>query len=338
MVEVQIIGTQRSGSNLLRLMLNQLQGVFAPHPPHIMGTFYPLLKNYGNLAVDRHFRTLVDDVCRLVELNPVPWEPLRTDRDLIFESCERRTLTEVFRNIYRINAMVRGADHWVCKSMQNVNYLDVFEESGFKPKLIYLYRDGRDVALSFKNAIVGSKHIYPLARKWTMDQELSINYLKQCDAGQAIMLSYESLLMQPESEMKRLCKFLGLEYDSHVFEFYDSAESIRTADSGRMWSNLKKPIIRRNFGKYKRGLSDWEIELFEQIAGNTLKKLGYQLSTDEKHLKNRFTRDDIREFIKQDAVLIRKALENADPGDLFKRKRQEQFVQSLKERWEISLS
>ncbi len=337
MVEVQIIGTQRSGSNLLRLMFNQLEGVFAPHPPHIMGTFYPLLKYYGNLKDDGHFMTLIDDVCRLVELNPVPWEPLRTDRYLIFESCRKRTLAEVFRNIYDINAQAKGADHWFCKSMQNVNYLGDFEESGFKPKLIYLYRDGRDVALSFKNAIVGPKHIYPLARKWMIEQELSINYLKQCEPGRAIMISYESLLMQPESEMKRLCKFLDLKYDPQVFEFYDSAESIRTADSGRMWSNLKKPIIRKNFGKYKKGLSTWEIEIFEQIAGNTLKKLGYRLSADEACLKNRFSGDDIREFNRQDAVMIMDALESADPGDLFKRKRQEQFVESLKERWQISL-
>ena len=38
----QFIGTQRSGSNLLRLMLNQLEGIYAPHPPHILKTFYPL--------------------------------------------------------------------------------------------------------------------------------------------------------------------------------------------------------------------------------------------------------------------------------------------------------
>ncbi len=335
MVEVQIIGTQRSGSNLLRLMLNQLKGVFAPHPPHIMGTFYPLLKYYGNLKSDNRFRTLIDDVCRLVELNPVPWEPLRTDRDLIFESCKVRTLTEVFRNIYGINAMSRGAGHWVCKSMQNVHYLTLFEESGFKPKLIYLYRDGRDVALSFKNALVGSKHIYPLARKWMIEQELSIDYLKHCEPGRAFLISYESLLMQPESEMKRLCAFLGLDYDTRIFEFYDSAESIRTADSGKMWSNLKKPIIPRNFGKYKKGLSTWEIELFEQIAGNTLKKLGYELSADESRLKNKFSRNDIEAFKKEDALMIRKTLENADPRDLFRRKRQEQFVQSLKERWQI---
>ncbi len=31
-----MIGIQRSGSNLLRLMLNQLPEIAAPHPPHVL--------------------------------------------------------------------------------------------------------------------------------------------------------------------------------------------------------------------------------------------------------------------------------------------------------------
>ena len=333
MKEVQIIGTQRSGSNLLRLMLNQLAGVFAPHPPHIMRTFYPLLKNYGDLGVDNHFMTLVDDVCRLVELNPVPWEPLRTDRNLIFEKCKNRSLTEIFRNIHQVNAQAKGANCWFNKSMQNVKYLDCFSKLGFNPKLIYLYRDGRDVALSFKNAIVGPKHIYNLAKKWTNEQKMSLSYVRQFGEEHAIMLSYESLLLQPEMELNRLCDFLGLEYNRDVVEFYDSSESIRTADSGRMWSNLKKPIIRGNFGKYKKGLTAWEIEVFEQIAGETLVKLGYTLSANFEEKKYEFTKENIEIFASQDAELMKEAIEHADPEDLFKRKRQEQFIESVKKRW-----
>jgi len=333
MTEVQIIGTQRSGSNLLRLMLNQLAGVFAPHPPHIMRTFYPLLENYGDLESDQNFMTLIDDVCRLVELNPVPWEPLRTDRSLIFEKCKNRSLTEVFRNIYEVNAQAKRADYWFNKSMQNVKYLDCFNKNGFNPKLIYLYRDGRDVALSFKNAIVGPKHIYNLAKKWSKEQEMSLKYVKQFGNERAITLSYESLVMQPELEISRMCDFLGLEYNRNVVEFYDSSESIRTADSGRMWSNLKRPIIRGNFGKYKKGLSIWEIEVFEQIAGETLKKLGYSLSSNFEVNKHEFTKADVELFTRQNSELVNKAFENADPEDLFKRKRQDQFIESVKKRW-----
>ena len=89
---IQFIGTQRSGSNLLRIMLDQFPEVFGPHPPHILITFYPLLNYYGNLETTENFKKLINDVCTMVELNPVEWEGLALDRQKIFESCRKRTL------------------------------------------------------------------------------------------------------------------------------------------------------------------------------------------------------------------------------------------------------
>ena len=80
---IQFIGTQRSGSNLLRLMLNQHQGISAPHPPHILRTFMSLISQYGDLKVRKNRFTLVDDVCRWVECNPVEWSLVNFDRDEI---------------------------------------------------------------------------------------------------------------------------------------------------------------------------------------------------------------------------------------------------------------
>ena len=57
-----MIGTQRSGSNLLRLMLNQVPGIAAPHPPHILQRLMPLVSNYGNIEQKETFQLLVDDV------------------------------------------------------------------------------------------------------------------------------------------------------------------------------------------------------------------------------------------------------------------------------------
>ena len=41
-MKIFMIGTQRSGSNLFRLMLNQLPEIAAPHPPHILIRLMPL--------------------------------------------------------------------------------------------------------------------------------------------------------------------------------------------------------------------------------------------------------------------------------------------------------
>ncbi len=80
---IQFIGTQRSGSNLLRTMLNQLPEIAAPHPPHILRTFEPLLPIYGDLDQNGNFESLVNDVCSWVERNPVTWQMAKFDRGLI---------------------------------------------------------------------------------------------------------------------------------------------------------------------------------------------------------------------------------------------------------------
>lgn len=44
-----MIGCQRSGSNWLRTMLGGREDLIAPHPPHIMRDFMPILPKYGDL-------------------------------------------------------------------------------------------------------------------------------------------------------------------------------------------------------------------------------------------------------------------------------------------------
>ena len=56
-----MIGCQRSGSNWLRTMLAEREDLIAPHPPHIMRDFMPILSKFGdlenmsNLKVSRRF-------------------------------------------------------------------------------------------------------------------------------------------------------------------------------------------------------------------------------------------------------------------------------------------
>ena len=152
MTPVFMIGTQRSGSNLLRLMMNQLKEIASPHPPHILERMYPLMDNYGDLQEDDNFNMLVDDVCRLVELNPVEWTGMSFDRDAVISKVKDRSLMSVYGAIYDLYAESQGAKTWCCKSMANINYINDIEKHFDHPKYVYLYRDGRDVALSFSSA------------------------------------------------------------------------------------------------------------------------------------------------------------------------------------------
>lgn len=329
---VQIIGTQRSGSNLLRLMLNQLDGVFAPHPPHILSTFLPLIPDYGDLGDDAVFLQLVDDVCRLVELNPVPWVGIHLDRTSIVRSCNSPTLVEVFRRVYESGATQHSAGLWCCKSMQNVHHLDLLMENGLDPFLIFLYRDGRDVALSFRKAIVGPKHVYHIARQWQEEQELALRRVALAGHERAIAVRYEDLLRQPGVEMHRICSFLGLPYSDKVLDYYHSEESHLTAESGDMWRNVVLPIIPDNFNKYLREMPEEDIRLFEKIAGHTLRELGYPLAFNGIDHPAVFPAALIREYDIRNEELMQHTMRKASRLDIEKRHPQQEFMQHLRKR------
>ena len=326
---IQMIGTQRSGSNLLRLMLNQVPEIYAPHPPHILHLFYPLLAGYGDLKEDRNFESLIDDVCRYIELNPVPWENADLDRVKVAALCKRRTLLEVF---IRINEMQCVANHkaiWCCKSLETVYYLDNFAKEDFRPFIIYLVRDGRDVALSFKKIMIGEKHIYHLAAKWKKEQDLALNYLDTLPAEAYIIVRYENLVADPASVMKEICAKLGVVYSDSVLNYYQSNESHKTAESGKMWENVEKPVMKDNTGKYKSEFSHFDLQLFERIAGDTMDRLAYKREISDME-RVEMKPEHLEDFNQENERLKKLAVEEASQKDIQKRKPQKEFLEQLK--------
>ena len=290
-----MIGTQRSGSNLLRLMLNQLKGISAPHPPHILERFMPLLPAYGDLKVTENFAQLVEDVCLLVEYNPVPWTGVNLDRKIITERVASPILPEITRVIYELKAESEGAGIWMCKSMANIRYAEALEKYAEKPLYLHLFRDGRDVALSFKKAIVGEKHIYHIAKQWKTEQEASIKLRDLLGPERVIQVKYEDLLGQPQKVLGELCSFIGVEYSDVAMEYHQSSESWETANSGLMWQNVVKPVLSDNHNKFLKELSEEDILIFEQVAGDTLEKLGYKKYFANENVRN-FTQEEIALF------------------------------------------
>ena len=310
-------------------MLNQFREISAPHPPHILMRFYPLLPSYGSLTDPVNMFRLVNDVCRLVELNPVPWKNISLNRKEIMAECKSNTLVEIFRIIYRLKAIQDGADFQVCKSMSNVNYTDDLETNGINPVYIHLIRDGRDVACSFKRTIVGDKHVFHIARNWENNQEACLRLQEKIDNERFIRIHYEDLIHRPQQEMKRLCDFLGIESKPDIFNFYKSEESRSTASAGEMWVNVIKPIIQDNDNKFIKELSPEEIGIFEGIAGDMLTRLGYKLYLPPDRNIVPFTDQQIEAFDSENEKLKSDTLRKAKKEDLERRSGQMKLIEEI---------
>jgi len=309
-----MIGTQRSGSNLLRVMLNELPEIAGPHPPHIVQRVMPLMPRYGDLGQNKAFSLLVDDVCRLVELNPVPWEGVTFDRENVAARCRKRNLVAVFGAVYDVAAEAWGAKTWCCKSLANIHYLPEIEDYFTDAKYIYLYRDGRDVAVSFSKAQIGEKHFYHIAKVWDEIQQLALNFRRKIPAKRFFNVSYEELTTQTENTVQALCRFLGVDYKPSMLEFHNSAEAKRTASASILWGNVTSPVMKQNSRKFLKEALESDIRIFESIAGNSLDSLGYERLFAKKGEELSFGPDDIRRFDMENDKLKDQVHEHVDPG------------------------
>lgn len=332
MTPVFMIGTQRSGSNLLRLMLNQLSDLASPHPPHILDRMYPLLDSYGDLENIENFKQLVDDVCRLVELNPVAWDGVTLDRENVQSRCKNHSLMAAFGAVYDVCAEVQNAKTWCCKSLANIKYVDDIEKYFENPKYIYLYRDGRDVALSFKKAVVGEKHIFNIATNWSKTQEIAINLRESIESDRIFSVSYEQLTSEPELTARAICEFLGMEYTDKMLEFHKTKEAENASKSSELWSNVTKPIDNKNSRKFVKEMSEEDVRIFESVAGHVLDKLGYTREYVKQGEELKLAKADIDKFNRENKRLKDTVLASVDKEDMERRNRQEQLLKEIKQR------
>ena len=221
-----MIGSQRSGSNWLRTMLDQREDLVGPHPPHVMREFMPLIaqSKFGDLSQDENFNILVDHVCTFVERNQVPWNDKYGQRiifcrqtvcDQAKASCERIKLQEqgdldnelyllsIFDSLMNFFADANGKELWMCKSMGMSAYHSSLLKFYGKRRLryIYLVRDPRDVAMSFMKTPVGDKHYYPIVKKWAKLQEQAIAILEAVP-NIIFNIKYEDLLKNKEDAIR----------------------------------------------------------------------------------------------------------------------------------------
>lgn len=325
-----IIGTQRSGSNLLRLMLNEHSQIAAPHPPHILLTFFPLMAKYGDLSVEENFEQLATDVCDFVSCNPVPWD-LNIDAQQIMEQCASRTLVSIYARIYEAYARLHDKSHWCCKSMANLYYIPEIEQE-IKPFYIHLVRDGRDVAASFKKAIVGEKHSFYLAKQWKEDQDAAELNCRTHASERYIPVMYESLIRDPRNTLKILFHHLGLEFEENALQYYKGKDALQTAEAGKMWDNVKRPVIQENSNKFMAQLTEDDVLLFESIAGETLERHGYTPYFDTGLRKKEFSEAEVAVFKMENDTLKAKAVKDFDLIGIEKRKAQSEVIERIKKR------
>lgn len=301
---LNIIGTQRSGSNLLRVMLNAHPQISAPHPPHILSNFFPIIHHYGPLNIPANFTTLATDVCDFVKHNRVPWTSGVPDAQTLVSLCKHPDLFHLFYSLHYYKGSSEGKNIFVNKSMSDYSFAKQFEQMAIKPRYIHLVRDGKATAHSFMKSPIGDKHPYVIGKKWAYDQEACLKLESEIPPQRFIRVRYEALITDPQKTLRAICDHFEMEYNEDMIRYNETQEAKITSAAGPLWEHLiNKPMIEK--ANSSGFLSNEQCCLFEAAAGETQKKLGYSASCIKPAMTDCLDEDLIMEENKQLKILMK---------------------------------
>jgi hypothetical protein len=305
---VVIVGSERSGTNLLRALLGTHSKIASPPPAGIIDALGGLQFRYFPSGQPAYLSELIDDVVALTKTHLNPWD-IDLDSKVIKAKVKNASFWEVFRVANEIYAEEHGRPCWCSKEPGLFRYIS--EIAGYLPdaKFVYLARDGRDVALSLLQGHLHQFHVYFAAQYWARSQRSCLSALADPgNSARIYLLKYENLIGSPEDVMRDLMHFIGLEFEKQQLQYYRNAKVLDHSKRSRFWKNLARPIDDRNKGMYRKNLGIRNIEIFESVAWAEMEALGYPLDSSHKKL---FTHFDIRLY--RTIALLRQKFWSMDP-------------------------
>jgi hypothetical protein len=252
-----VIGAPRSGTTLLRLMLDS-------HPRISCGEETHFLRDLESI-VGRHWELLAS-----YGLDRAWW--LRHIRDLYAE-FQAEVLTR--------SSKARWAEKDPTYTLRLPFIAELFPDALY----VHLVRDGHDVVASFRDRW-GYRSAARAARtEWARYVSAARAFGAQLDASRFLELRYEGIVADPEAETRRLFAFLGETWQPALLDF-DPAE--HTATERYRWFTAKRrkaghetaTIYRSRVGAGGRSLDPFLRTLLRRRHGPLLRELGYLADHD----------------------------------------------------------
>jgi hypothetical protein len=266
-----ILGTQRSGTTLLRLILNSHSKIAIPEDSDFLRpilkrkfTEKPLKGNsLKNLIVylkkNQHFK--------LWNYNP-------SDFFKYLEGRREISLKEFIESLYSSYNHHEGKTIWGDKTPSLFRKLDIISSLFPEAKFIHIVRDGRDTFDSWRRMDPLKNNASVVALEWRYKIWKIDNFLQKIPSANKVTIKYEDLIVEPGKVLKKICKVIDVEYEEEMLNFYKKSERYIGKHHSKL---IFKPLFSKNLEKWKKNLNKREIEVFKLLAGRYLRKYNYEL-------------------------------------------------------------
>ncbi len=166
-----------------------------------------------------------------------------------------------------------GAEVWIDHTPTNFRRVRGLLRLFPAARFIHLVRDGRAVAASLLPLDWGPNNALHAAEFWMARCALGLAAELDLGPDQVLRVRYEDILQEPESSLRRITSFIGLDYEPEMA----SANASKPTRYHERQHHLvgQAPVPSRAAG-WQQVLSRREVEMFEAEAGDFLETLGYQ--------------------------------------------------------------
>ena len=271
-----LICSERSGSNLITRMFDRHSEFCGPSPSHLIRILAKNRVRYGNLELAQNWKTLCADAALLLQNQLGIWKRKFTAEELETRVPEP-TLAALIRYVYGQEAQANGKQRLFIKENHTVSFLPFLLAAFPDSRFVYLVRDPRDMALSYKQTLAHTGGVHEAVQVWLRDQQPGLEaYLHLNEGNRVHLLTYEELVSQPERALPLLCRFAGVNYEAKMLEFHASKQTRQNAGRIKAWENLQQPLLQQNFNKYRTGLTELEIRYTEAACAREMEFFGYQ--------------------------------------------------------------
>lgn len=274
-INLFLFGMPRSGTKLLRELLNSHEEVFIPVAE---SNFIPLFfKKYG-AVMDFSKSEIRSNIKKDIEKSLFIFY-LKNEHQFnidfkFIEKLEKPMLLSEFMSILFLkfckkqNIKILGD-----KTPSYIYHTKILKNLFPTAKFIHIYRDPRDIVISMNKA--WGKNIFLAAHEWNE----TMNYfrtLKESDIN-LLEIKYEDLIDDPQTVLNKICEYLNINFSEKLLTPNTKPENRGDAKG---FNRIKK----NNYNKYIDKLTNKDLSTIENILVENLRYYNYPLvNSDLQH-------------------------------------------------------
>ena len=228
---VFVVGPPRSGTTLLRLVLNANKDLCIPAETWYFPKLIRRSKIYGDFQTEKQIQAYAHHVSMAKAESMKPFsEVFKFPEKKLVSTISKAGVTnyaEAYSAVMTDIAQRDDKSRWGDKSTFYSAYLETLAECFPKAKFIGLVRDPRAVVDSLHHTSWGKEtygNVINAAMRWRYGME-SMQNAKAKLGDRLKLVKYEDFVADPEAIGRELCEFCELEFEQSMLEFHTTAKA-----------------------------------------------------------------------------------------------------------------